>query len=870
MNLGIFARVLISLMILLIISTSIMGVMLLDDARETVDKFRLQQAHTLAEGLAEGSLDALAAKDYELLERWVIAMTPIEDFAYAYLSRADGVILTHTRPEMVARRGEPLGQLTAPIVRNLEYRGRPVREVVHSAHLGNRHMANAHLAYFLDTKPYFAEDSVPRLVTVLLASLLAFGLATYLVLRRFLKPVETLSRVIENTDNFQHDMPEELMQQKDEIGLLACNFYGLMKRLSDSYNSLFREKEFNQVTLDSIGDAVMVTDEDGRIQYMNPVAVNLTGWSVDDAKGHSVKGIFPIVDASTRDAIPNPVEKVLQTGEVVYLSNHTTLISKDGTEYQIADSAAPIRNRQGDILGMVLVFNDVTEAYQLRESARQAANKSENERALLRGLIDSVDDLIYIKDTSGRYTGCNRAYEEFVGHDEQSIIGKTDDELFSAEHAGLSKDGDRRVFETGATLREEKRVTYPDGTEVLFDINKTLFYNADDEVQGLIGICRDVTSIKRKEEQLRQSVKMEALGKLTGGVAHDYNNMLGIIIGYAEMLKNNKADQEKVKKYALSIYRAGERGAALTRKLLAFSRLKPATENQVDINQLILSEQDFLVKTLTARIQLELDLAEGLWGVWLDEGDLEDAILNICVNALHAMGESGCLTISTANQHLTADNDYDLPAGDYVQLVVRDTGKGMDDSVLAHIFDPFFSTKGEDGTGLGLSQVYGFVKRSDGLIKAFSTPGEGTRFVMLFPRYISSAKEEVVPAASDVPEPNGGEVILVVDDEQDLADLYCDILTEGGYKVLSASDGNQALSILEKNRVDMLISDVIMPEMNGAELAEKVQELYPDIRIQLISGFDGGESIDADLKSDMLQKPVRADDLLRRVRDRLI
>ena len=871
MKSGIFGRLLLSLITLLLVSGMIMGVMLLRDANDSINKAHLQQAQTMVEGLAQGSLDALAAKDYELLERWLQSASSVTDFAYAYFSRADGVVLSHTALQKVATQADALGELDQPQVRHLLYRGRPVIEVAHPAYLGKQHMANAHLAYYTDVESLDSQRIYSRLFVLMLVSLLFLSVATFFILRRFLHPLETLSNAVEQAREFELDLPPELLRRQDEIGLLARRFQALMQRLQASFEAVSREKEFNQVTLESIGDAVIVTDADGRVQAMNPVSERLTGWNTGEAIGHSVKDVFPIIDASTRQPIENPVEKVLKTGEVVYLSNHTTLIARDGGEYQIADSAAPIRNAQGEILGMVLVFNDVTEAYQLREQARQIARQTENERALLRSLIDSVNDLIYIKDTDSRYVACNKAFEEFAGCSEQELIGKRDDEVFSADFAAMSLEGDRKVLTTGEALREIKQVSYPDGREVIFDIVKSLFHNPNGELLGLFGICRDITELRKKEEQLRQSMKMEALGNLTGGVAHDYNNMLGIIIGYTEMLKKAVAGDDRLEKYIHAISRASERGAALTRKLLAFSRQSASTETPVNLNRLISDEQDFLVKTLTASIDLQLELAPDLWDSWLDAGDLEDAIINLCINAKHAMHDKGELRIRTRNVVLEADQaaQAGVAPGEYVELEICDNGVGMTADVREHIFDPFFSTKGEEGTGLGLSQVYGFVQRSNGAVLVHSEPGRGSCFTLLFPRYQGAVTDETEPASTSPARTDGSARIMVVDDEPDLRDLYRELLEAEGYEVVVAENASQVLASLQQQSVDILISDIIMPDRDGVELAAEVRRLYPHIKIQLISGYNAKLSDLPDRDIGILQKPLRAEDLLERIRELL-
>ena len=386
------------------------------------------------------------------------------------------------------------------------------------------------------------------------------------------------------------------------------------------------------------------------------------------------------------------------------------------------------------------------------------------------------------------------------------------------------------------------------------------------------GTIQDITEQASKDEQLRRTQKMDALGKLTGGVSHDINNILGIILGYSELLQRNPTIDDKNKKYISEIIQASKRASKLTSKLLSFSRKEIKIANSVNINELLIDELHMLEKTLTVRIKLKLELDDNLWSVWLDKDELEDAILNISINAMHAMPNGGKLILSTKN--LTLD-DFDIrtmeiPAGDYVLFTIADTGIGMGQDTVHQIFEPFFTTKGDKGTGLGMSQVYGFVKRSNGAIHIYSDLGHGTRISLYFPRYLknhASAKaepesEELVLAAT------GSTTVLVVDDETSLRALMQEILSSKGYKTLLAEDANEALEILKNESVDLVLSDVIMPEMGGYELASIIQEKYPEIKIQMISGYADdsvGDSETNNLHINRIQKPFTANTLLQRV-----
>ncbi len=394
----------------------------------------------------------------------------------------------------------------------------------------------------------------------------------------------------------------------------------------------------------------------------------------------------------------------------------------------------------------------------------------------------------------------------------------------------------------------------------------------------LLSIAFEIPNRREAEQGLQRIQKLEALGKLTGGVAHDFNNMLGIIIGYADLLKLSLSDQQPpLANYADQIHYAAKRGVKLTEKLLSFSRQHQVDARMVNINTILNNQRQLLEKTLTARITLSLNLAEDLWPVWVDIGDLEDTIINISINAMHAMKSGGKFELKTDNHTLTkseADN-LQISAGDYVVIHLTDTGEGMDKSVKARIFDPFFSTKGKLGTGLGLSQVHGFVERINGGIKVVSEPGKGTCFSIYFPRYTGpETTDQVISEIEkiDFTKLRGNETILLVDDEPELLDLANTLLSNQGYNIILAQDAASALEKLKFKQVDLMLTDVIMPGLDGYQLAERVRELYPSVAIQLSSGFTDNRQelvVDKSLHNNLLIKPYNASTLFKRVRSLL-
>ena len=390
------------------------------------------------------------------------------------------------------------------------------------------------------------------------------------------------------------------------------------------------------------------------------------------------------------------------------------------------------------------------------------------------------------------------------------------------------------------------------------------------------GTMQDISEQTIKDEQLRRTQKLDAIGKLTGGVAHDFNNMLGVILGFAELLQDNPDTTEKQKKYLSQITSAGMRASSLTSKLLAISRKDSDTATCVDINQVLLDEQIMLEKTLTVRIKLNLKLPDDLWTIWLEKNELEDAIMNMSINAMHAMPSGGELTLSTQNTTLSSIDirNMEIPAGDYVTLSITDSGTGMTNEILEKIFEPFFTTKNEMGTGLGMSQVYGFVKRSHGTIDIHSELGHGTRITLYFPRYQNDTFADSYSSneKEDDIDLSGSSTLLVVDDEKALRDLANDVLSAKGYKVLTAESAEEALKILDSNHIDLVLSDVIMPGIDGYELAKIIKERHPGIKIQIISGYadiKDPEILNSSLYNNRLQKPYTAEDLLKTIKTHL-
>jgi len=529
---------------------------------------------------------------------------------------------------------------------------------------------------------------------------------------------------------------------------------------------------------------------------------------------------------------------------------------------------------------MLLIMRYITIARlnrQLQQSIeeQQQAKKTLIEKeAELSQLIETLPLGLALCKMDGSLVQINQAYADIIGCSIEETLKLTYWEITPVKYVEEEKRQLDLLSTTGYYGPYIKEYIHKKGYTIPVQLTGNLIQRG--EQQYIWSVAENISERLKSEDAIRRSQKMDAIGQLTGGIAHDFNNMLNVILGFSELLRDKLSGNEpKLIKYCDEIINAGERARKLTSKLLDFSRKTPAFTEIIHINNLLHDMQHLLEKTLTARIKLEINMEEDLWLVELDKARLEDAILNICINAMHAMPEGGVLTLSTNNIHLIDSDTHniDMSPGDYVLLLITDTGVGMDRQTQQKMFDPFFTTKGAEGTGLGMSQVYGFVQQSGGNIQVYSEPGQGTRIAIYIPRYLKSIAGKYEENTTDSVElPSGHETILVVDDEVALLDLTEEILTTHGYTVLRAENAEQALQILNSRPVDLLLSDVIMPGMNGYQLATEAEKLYPKLKIQMASGFSDEKHINSAkdaLHQQRLQKPYSSAKLLVRIRQLL-
>jgi PAS domain S-box-containing protein len=463
----------------------------------------------------------------------------------------------------------------------------------------------------------------------------------------------------------------------------------------------------------------------------------------------------------------------------------------------------------------------------------------------IRTIVDSVPDGIVTLDEVGRIESFSIGAQKIFGYSPDEVVGQCVSMLVSkrgrAEHEGYIRHYLRTG--TGSAIGQGHREVQgrrKDGTEfpALLSINEMTLGHS----RRFVGAISDITERKKLEEQLQQAQKMEAVGQLTGGVAHDFNNLLAVIMGNADLLQGRLGEDDRSTQ---AIIRAATRGAELTQRLLAFSRRQPLRPRVIALDELIAGMTDLLQRTLGETIRVETSSAEGLWQAEADPGQVENALLNLALNARDAMPDGGTLSIETSNAML--DQSYaarymDVTPGDYILLTIKDTGSGMNPEVLERAFEPFFTTKGvSEGSGLGLSMVYGFAKQSGGEVAIQSAPGRGTTVKLYLPRAQAAAEEARQEVAAEEPTAHG-ETVLVVEDDADVRELAESALHSLGYRVLSANDARAGLAALRAApRVDLLLSDVVLPGgTSGPAMAAEAERLHPGLKILFISGYPTG------------------------------
>lgn len=626
--------------------------------------------------------------------------------------------------------------------------------------------------------------------------------------------------------------------------------------------SKLREREsWLSIILLSIGDAVIVTDTEGNIQFMNDVAHSLTGWRHEEAIGKPLVGIFNIINEKTGKKVEDPVTKVIREGRIIGLANHSVLISKDGTEIPIDDSGAPVRDEKGNIIGVVLVFHDIIE----RKQSEEKLKKSEKR---YRSLYEyALSGLYRSRISDGKILLANKIAADILGY--ESVEELTKEFKFSEAFSPEKRLAIIRILEQkGSASDFEIRVTRKDGEQIDLIITARI-YPEDGYIEGAM---IDITDKKRLEAQLHQSRKMESIGTLAGGIAHDFNNLLMGIQGYASLMLNDLDPGDNHYNMLKNIEKQVKSGADLSAQLLGFARGGKYDVKPMDINKLIKKSAEMFGRT-KKEITIREKYAPDLWAVKVDQGQIEQVFLNIFVNAWQAMPDAGDIYLETSNVVFSKSytKPYEVKPGKYIRISITDTGIGMNEETASRVFDPFFTTKGmERGTGLGLASAYGIVKNHGGMIHVYSEEGSGSTFNIYLPAADAGAEQISFHDEKEVKH-GKEEAILLVDDETVILDVGEDILNALGYKVFLASGGNEAIEIYKENKdkIDLVILDMVMPGMGGGETYKVLKSINPDIKVMLSSGYNiNGEAAEI-MKhgvNDFIQKPFTMTKLSHKIR----
>ena len=770
------------------------------------------------------------------------------------------------------------------------------------------------------------------------------------------------------------------------------------------------------ITLKSIGDAVISTDKKGCVELLNPTAEVLTGWTNQDARGRPIESVFKIINQDTREPVENPVEIVFREGKIVGLANHTLLVSKDGTERPIADSGAPIRDSDHRIIGVVLVFRDMSKEYEnqqvLLENHRSLQHLNailrairninhlitrENDRSrLIQGACDCIQETLSDSDSwiilldhdrtpmGSAYAGnsfrsdqlrasviegwlldcvlktlnsenrlvisdfkdCNECLisncdaqralfstrlefrnkvygvfsilvsselasdyreqnlfvevagdigfalwkieseeirekleakysaaltttsdavlmtdlervitmfnpgaEKLLGYQAEEVMGKPVYMLIPEEEIEKEHQIAETVLDRGTLKSVESERLTKDGQRIPVELTMNLRVDDNNRPIGFVSIWRDETERKQAESdkekltyQLIQAQKMESIGRLAGGVAHDFNNMLQIILGNVDLILDDLDPNSHLLESIKEVQKAAESSANLTRQLLAFARKQTMAPKVMDLNVIIAGMLKMLHRLIGENIELTWKPEPNLWLVNMDPSQVEQILANLIVNARDAIEETGRIVIETENfliEEAPFMGKKEVVPGEYVRLTISDEGCGMDPETMAHIFEPFYSKKShQEGTGLGLATVYGIVKQNTGLIDVYSEPGNGTVFKIYLPRIGEKMEQIPVHAQDQIPKGNS-EKILMVEDDVAILKFGCKMLERLGYTVFAAATPILAIELaqLHAGEIDLLITDVVMPEMNGRDLADQLQTACPGLKVLYMSGY---------------------------------
>ena len=627
------------------------------------------------------------------------------------------------------------------------------------------------------------------------------------------------------------------------------------------------EEKFRFLYNNSPDMYVSVSPDDASILECNETLLKKTGYSRKEIIGAP---IFKMYHDDCMDEVKKTFQQFAENG--VIQDKEFILKKKDGGKIDVSLNINAIRDDSGKILYSISSWRDITKRVQAEAALREGEEKYRN-------ILENIDYGYFEVDIAGNFIFFNDSMCKILGYPKDELLGMNNREYMDEENSKKIYQAFNKVYQTGISTKVlDWKLIRKDGSECFVETVVSMTTDSKDQGNGFRGIARDITDCKQLEAQLRQAQKMESVGRLAGGVAHDYNNALSVIIGYTEMAIDEVDPAGPLRDDLEEILAASKRAANITQQLLAFARKQTIAPTVLDLNDNV----ERMLKMLRRLIGEDIDLAwmpgAGLWPVKMDPTQIDQILANLCVNARDAIDGVGKVFIETENKTLDEKYCADHPGfvpGEFVLLSVSDNGCGIDKETLDNIFEPFFTTKEVGkGTGLGLATIYGIVKQNNGFVNAYSEPDKGTTFNIYLPRQ-GGGKADKIQKESTAQIPQGhGETVLVAEDDLPVLKLARQILEGLGYAVLTAGTTIEAMGLAEEHagEISLLLTDVIMPEMNGRDLAQQLQALYPDLKRIFMSGYTADIIASRgvlDKRARFIQKPFSRRDLATIVRKAL-
>ncbi len=631
--------------------------------------------------------------------------------------------------------------------------------------------------------------------------------------------------------------------------------------------------------LEAIPDAIVAVDGAGTILQVNSQTEEMFGYQADELIGQKVEILVP---AKHKQAHERHRDGFAFTPRVRRMGAGLDLYGRrrDGSEFPVEISLSPVQAKKG--LLILSAIRDISDRKRIEEDLRRAHQEIETRtaqqlgdyRARLASIVDSSEDAILSKDLHGTITSWNKGAERIYGYTAAEIVGESVSVLTPSDRPDevptiLAKIARGESLEHHETVRVTK-----DGQSRHMSLSVSPLRDTSGEIAGASVIARDITAQKKAEEHLRQAQKMDAVGRLAGGVAHDFNNILGIITACSELLQARLKSHGDTSQYISNIHEAAERGAALTRQLLSFSRKSAVQAEVLDVNARLQEVNKLLRPLMGDAIETAILPKSKTAVIEIDPSQLDQVVINLAVNARDAMPHGGKFLLETSTVDLDAtfsEQHGPMKAGRYVMLAASDTGTGMDEATLARVFEPFFTTKElGKGTGLGLATVYGIVRQAGGHVWVYSEPSRGTTFKLYFPSAESKIGIDKADETTPPSQKRKDLKILLVEDDALMRNLTRQLLVEQGYEVLEAENGNAALEILAANPgdIDLMLTDVVMRGLSGPELVRRVTSSYPKVRMIYMSGYTGELIAEREILESgisLLEKPFTRASLLKAI-----